>query len=63
MNPQWDRSNTDTKPTKNELDAEIVRLDAEYLANKISKTENKMMEVRECLVFKQVIKNWRTIIN
>ena len=26
----WDENNTDTKPTKEELDAEIVRLDAEY---------------------------------
>ena len=31
---QWDESNTDTKPTKAELDAEIVRLDAEYLAKR-----------------------------
>ena len=30
----WDESNTDTKPTKAELDAEIVRLDAEYLAKR-----------------------------
>ena len=31
---QWDESNTDTKPTKAELDAEIARLDAEYLAKR-----------------------------
>ena len=31
---KWDESNTDTKPTKEELDAEIIRLDAEYLANR-----------------------------
>ena len=30
----WDEGNTDTKPTKAELDAEIVRLDAEYLAKR-----------------------------
>ena len=30
----WDESNTDTKPTKAELDAEIARLDAEYLAKR-----------------------------
>ena len=30
----WDESNTDTKPTKAELDAEILRLDAEYLAKR-----------------------------
>ena len=30
----WDESNTDKKPTKAELDAEIVRLDAEYLAKR-----------------------------
>ena len=30
----WDESNTDTKPTKAELDAEIIRLDAEYLAKR-----------------------------
>ena len=29
-----DEGNTDTKPTKAELDAEIVRLDAEYLAKR-----------------------------
>ena len=27
----WDESNTDTKPTKAELDAEITRLDTVYL--------------------------------
>ena len=31
---QWDESNTDTKPTKAELDAEIIKLDAEYLAKR-----------------------------
>ena len=31
---QWDESNTDTKPTKAELDAEISRLDAEHLAKR-----------------------------
>ena len=31
---QWDESNTDTKPTKAELDTEIARLDAEYLAKR-----------------------------
>ena len=31
---QWDESNTDTKPTKAELDAEIARLDAEHLAKR-----------------------------
>jgi len=31
---QWDESNTDTKPTKAELDAEIERLDAEYLSKR-----------------------------
>ena len=31
---QWDESNTDTKPTKAELDAEITRLDAEHLAKR-----------------------------
>ena len=30
----WDESNTDTKPTKAELDAEIARLDTEYLAKR-----------------------------
>ena len=30
----WDESNTDTKPTKAELDTEIARLDAEYLAKR-----------------------------
>ena len=30
----WDESNTDTKPTKAELDAEIARLDAEYLTKR-----------------------------
>ena len=30
----WDESNTDTKPTKAELEAEIVRLDAEYIKNR-----------------------------
>ena len=30
----WDESNTVTKPTKAELDAEIVRLDAEYLTTR-----------------------------
>ena len=30
----WDEGNTDKKPTKAELDAEIVRLDAEYLAKR-----------------------------
>ena len=30
----WDESNTDKKPTKAELDAEIARLDAEYLAKR-----------------------------
>ena len=30
----WDESNTDTKPTKEELEAEIVRLDAEYLSKR-----------------------------
>ena len=30
----WDESNTDTKPTKAELDAEIIRLDAEYLTTR-----------------------------
>ena len=28
---QWDESNTDTKPTKAELDTEIARLDTVYL--------------------------------
>jgi len=31
---QWDESNTDTKPTKAELDAEIKRLDRVYLTNR-----------------------------
>ena len=31
---QWDASNTDTKPTKAEVEAEIARLDAEYLAKR-----------------------------
>ena len=31
---QWDESNTDTKPTKAELDAEIIKLDAEYHAKR-----------------------------
>jgi|TARA_B100000085_G_scaffold31753_1_gene26197 hypothetical protein len=30
----WDESNTDKKPTKAELDAEIIRLDAEYLTTR-----------------------------
>ena len=30
----WDEGNTDTKPTKAELDTEIARLDAEYLAKR-----------------------------
>ena len=33
-NLKWDEINTDTKPTKAELDAEIARLDAEYLAKR-----------------------------
>ena len=40
---QWDESNTDTKPTKAELDAEIARLDAEHLAKKIIKDREQMM--------------------
>ena len=31
---EWDESNTDTKPTKEEVEAEIDRLDAEHLAKK-----------------------------
>ncbi len=31
---QWDASNTDTKPTKAEVEAEIARLDAEYLSKR-----------------------------
>ena len=31
---QWDHNNTDTKPTKAEVEVEIERLDAEYLAKR-----------------------------
>ena len=31
---KWDESNTDKKPTKEELDAEIKRLDGVYLTNR-----------------------------
>ena len=31
---QWDINNTDTKPTKAEVEAEIERLDAEHLAKR-----------------------------
>ena len=31
---QWDENNTDTKPTKAEVEAEIARLDAEYLSKR-----------------------------
>lgn len=31
---QWDENNIDTKPTKAEVEAEIARLDAEYLAKR-----------------------------
>ena len=30
----WDEGNTDKKPTKAELDSEIIRLDAEYLTTR-----------------------------
>ena len=30
---EWDESNTDTKPTKEQVEAEIERLDAEFSSN------------------------------
>lgn len=32
-NPTWDESNTDTKPTDSEIDAEVTRLRNKYTAN------------------------------
>ena len=55
---QWDESNTDTKPTKAELDADAVR--CRVSCKKISKDREQMIPVKKCLVFKQVIQNWRT---
>ena len=42
----WDESNTDTKPTKAELDAEIVRLDAEYLAKRYQRQRTNHVSER-----------------
>ena len=42
----WDEGNTDTKPTKAELDAEIVRLDAEYLAKRYQRQRSNDVSER-----------------
>jgi hypothetical protein len=37
-NPTWDESNTDTKPTDAEIDAEVTRLRNQYTANEYQRT-------------------------
>ena len=55
---QWDASNTDTKPTKAEVEAEITRLNTVYESKRYQRQRiNDIVQilVRERLVFKQVI--------
>ena len=65
---QWDESNTDRKPTKAELDTEIVRLDTVYLAKRyqrqrVNDVSEKMSGIQTCYpkIGEQLDKLWHDI--